>query len=131
MADVFSKKKRSAIMAAVRGKHTSPERALKRLLRASRIHYRSHVARLPGTPDVVLPDVKTAIFINGCFWHGHKGCRRSKLPPSNAEFWARKIAKNVQRDRIACRKLKAAGWLVRVYWTCSELRVFALKLTPK
>lgn len=79
MADVFSKKKRSAIMALVRSKHTAPEKALKKLLRASGVRYRSHYAGLPGTPDVVLPELKIAIFINGCFWHGHRGCERAVL----------------------------------------------------
>ena len=121
MADIFSKKKRSAIMALIRNKHTAPEKALKRLLRALGVRYRSQCSRLPGTPDIVLPEAKVALFINGCFWHGHKGCRRSRLPTTNVKFWKRKIAKNVARDRAAARKLRAMGWKVRVYWTCKRL----------
>ena len=129
MADVFSKKKRSAIMAAIRGKHTAPEIALKKCLRANGIHYRSHPPGLPGTPDIVLPESRVAVFVNGCFWHGHNGCRRSKLPTTNVEFWKLKIAKNVKRDRAAARKLRTMGWKVRVYWTCAKLLGFASKLS--
>lgn len=129
MADVFSKKKRSAIMALIRGKHTKPEVALKKLLRADGIRYRSHYSGLPGTPDIILPISKVAVFINGCFWHGHKGCRRSKLPTTNIDFWTVKIAKNVKRDLAAARKLRAMGWQVRVYWTCRDLCVFASSLS--
>ena len=128
MADVFSKKKRSTIMAAIRGKHTAPEKALKKWLRARGIRYRSHVSGLPGTPDVVLPESKVAIFINGCFWHGHTACRRSKLPTTNVEFWKLKIGKNVKRDRNASRNLRAMGWKVQIYWTCAKLESFASKL---
>lgn len=124
MADVFSKKKRSAIMALIRGKHTKPEVALKNLLRAGGIRYRSHYSRLPGTPDIVLLDSKVAVFINGCFWHGHKGCRRSKLPTSNVAFWTQKIIGNVRRDRRVARQLRAMGWRVKVCWTCADLARF-------
>jgi DNA mismatch endonuclease (patch repair protein) len=128
MADVFSKKKRSAIMAAIHGKHTAPEKAIKKSLRASGIRYRSHASELPGTPDIILPGSKVVVFINGCFWHGHTGCRRSKLPTTNVKFWKLKITKNVKRDRIARQKLRAMGWSVRVYWTCSEMETFVRKL---
>ena len=128
MADVFSEKKRSAIMAAIRSKHTAPEKALKKWLKGNGIRYRSHVKRLPGTPDVVLPESKIAIFINGCFWHGHNACRRSKLPTTNVEFWKLKIRKNVKRDKIVSQKLRAMGWEVRIYWTCTKLLSFASKL---
>lgn len=131
MADVFSKKKRSAIMAAVRSKHTAPEKALRKWLRASGIRYRSHASGLPGTPDIVLPESREAVFINGCFWHGHKGCRRSKLPTTNVEYWKPKIAKNVKRDLATTRKLRAMGWKVRIYWTCTKLPRFAAKLGPE
>lgn len=124
MADIFSKKKRSAIMASVRGKHTAPEGVIKKLLRASGFRYRSHVSSLPGTPDIILPAERIAIFVNGCFWHGHKGCRRSKLPTTNVAFWKRKISKNVTRDRAAARKLRKLGWNVRIYWTCAKTSQF-------
>lgn len=128
MADVFSKKKRSAIMAAIRGKHTAPEKALKKLLRTRGIRYRSHVSGLPGTPDVVLPESKIAIFINGCFWHGHASCKRSRLPTTNVEFWKLKIRKNMKRDKCVSRSLRAMGWKIRIYWTCMKMALFVSKL---
>jgi DNA mismatch endonuclease (patch repair protein) len=128
MADVFSKKKRSAIMAAIHGKHTKPEKALKKLLRAGSIRYRSHDPSLPGTPDIVLPAQKIAVFINGCFWHGHLGCPRSKLPSTNTAFWTNKISGNMRRDRVQKRALRRLGWRVRVFWTCRKLNTFGSKL---
>ena len=131
MADVFSRTKRSAIMARVRGKHTAPEKAVKKLLRGAGLRYRSHASGLPGTPDIVLIDHKTAIFINGCFWHGHRGCRRSKLPMTNTTFWKKKIAGNMRRDSAATKELRKFGWKVLTYWTCAKPKAFALKTSER
>jgi DNA mismatch endonuclease (patch repair protein) len=123
MADVFSRAKRSEIMARIKGKNTKPELRLKKLLRAAGIRYRSH-PNLPGTPDVILPDLKTAVFVHGCFWHGHKGCRRSLPPATNKAFWIKKIAGNTLRDINKARALQELGWTVKVFWECGDIVAF-------
>lgn len=129
MADVFTKQKRSAIMARIHGKHTSPEKRLKTLLRAAGIGYRSYAKDLPGTPDIVLRGTRVAVFINGCFWHGHLDCKRSKLPVSNVSFWRRKIQGNMRRDSAQRRRLRSQGWGVLTYWTCRRPELFAARVT--
>jgi DNA mismatch endonuclease, patch repair protein len=128
MADVFTRAKRSEIMARIKGKNTKPEIRLKKLLRAAGIRYRSHAKKLPGTPDVILPDSKAAVFVHGCFWHGHKGCRRSQLPSSNRAFWKKKITGNSLRDVKKARALRKLGWKVRVFWGCRDIAAFARTL---
>ncbi|OGR89703.1 MAG: hypothetical protein A2992_06280 [Elusimicrobia bacterium RIFCSPLOWO2_01_FULL_59_12] len=120
MADVFTKKKRSAIMARIRGKGTSPERLVAKLLKAMGYKIQRHRKNLPGSPDIVLPLQKTALFLNGCFWHAHVGCARAKLPTSNVAFWTQKITGNAARDKRQYRLLKKAGWKVIVLWTCQK-----------
>jgi DNA mismatch endonuclease (patch repair protein) len=105
-------------MARVRQRGTAPEREVWSILRQLRLHYRSHVRRLPGTPDLVLRDFHLAIFVHGCFWHNHQGCRRGAPPASNRQFWLPKIAANVRRDRAAARALRRQGWRVVVIWQC-------------
>jgi DNA mismatch endonuclease, patch repair protein len=128
MADVFTRAKRSEIMARIKGKNTKPEIRLKKLLRAAGIRYRSHVKNLPGTPDVVLPELKTAIFVHGCFWHGHKGCRRSRLPSTNRKFWKKKIDGNILRDQKKALALKMAKWNVKIFWSCKNITAFIKKV---
>ena len=95
MADTVSKEKRSEIMSHVTGKETKPEIAVRKYLFARGLRYRKNVKRLPGTPDIVFPKYKTAVFVNGCFWHGHKECKYSHLPSTNLEYWEKKIADNL------------------------------------
>ena len=121
MADVFSEKKRSWIMSRVKGKDTSPERAVRSLVHDLGYRFRLHRKDLPGCPDIVLPRHRKIVFVHGCFWHGHKGCARSARPTSNTRFWNAKIDSNVQRDRRNIRALRRRGWSVLVVWTC-ELR---------
>src|SRR5690348_12799420 len=118
MADVFSKRLRSQIMAKVRSENTQPEIIVRSFLHANGFRYRIHVATLPGKPDIVLPRYDTVIFVHGCFWHGHPRCRKSALPTSNRDFWVRKIGLNVRRDRKQIRALRALGWRVLVIWGC-------------
>lgn len=108
-------------MARIKGKNTKPELRLKKFLRAAKIRYRSH-PNLPGTPDVILPDLKTAVFVHGCFWHGHKGCRRSRLPGTNRTFWKDKIKGNIQRDRRNKNNLHRLGWRSISIWECMDLK---------
>lgn len=117
MADIFTPKKRSQIMAAISGKETKPEIAVRSFLFRQGFRFRKNVKKLPGSPDVVLPKYKTVIFIHGCFWHGHD-CRRAALPTSNSDFWAAKIQGNVIRDAKVCEKLHASGWNIITIWSC-------------
>ena len=118
MADVYSKRKRSEIMARVRNKRTAPEDAVATILRALKIRYRRNVRRLPGAPDFVVASKRTVVFVNGCFWHGHPNCKRAKLPDTNTAFWTQKILKNQRRDASASRKLRRDGWHVWTVWQC-------------
>jgi DNA mismatch endonuclease (patch repair protein) len=104
-------------MASIRGKDTKPEMAVRRLLHAMGYRFRLHRRDLPGTPDVVLPRHGKAIFVHGCFWHGH-GCGAGRLPKSRPEFWAPKIAANRERDARSLRALRSRGWSVAVVWAC-------------
>jgi DNA mismatch endonuclease (patch repair protein) len=118
MADTFSKSRRSQIMRSVRSSGTSAEIRCEHLLRISRIRFRKHPMNLPGRPDFVLPGSRVVIFVHGCFWHGHEGCKHSSLPSSNVEYWVEKIGKNQRRDRKVRRSLRKAGWRTAVLWEC-------------
>ncbi len=118
MSDIVSKAKRSAMMAAVRQRHTKPEMNLRKALHSIGLRYRLHRKSLPGTPDIVFVRSQVAIFINGCFWHRHPGCPRATIPALRAEFWREKFEANVARDRRAQARLRAVGWKVVVVWEC-------------
>lgn len=118
MADVHSAEVRSYNMSRIRSKDTKPEELVRKYLFSKGFRYRKNDVRLPGKPDIVLPKYKTVIFVNGCFWHGHQGCRYFVWPKNNAEFWKKKISDNIQRDDKICRLLKELGWNVIVIWEC-------------
>lgn len=122
MADIYSKSKRSSIMSKISGKETKPEVLVRKYLFSKGFRYRKNDKRFPGKPDVVLPKYKTIIFVHGCFWHNHKGCKASKLPESNRDFWGKKIGDNIKRDRKNRNELKNLGWKVIVAWQC-EIKV--------
>lgn len=121
MTDVFSKNKRSEIMSAVPQANTRPEKDVRRILHSMGYRFCLHRADLPGTPDIVLPKHRAVIFVHGCFWHGHRGCARAKLPKSNRSFWQTKITQNKERDTKAKSALTRSGWRYLVVWQC-ELR---------
>lgn len=123
MADLFSKKQRSFIMSKVRSKDTKPEILVRKYLFAHGFRYRKNVKKLPGTPDIVLSKYKTVIFVNGCFWHGHEGCKNAALPTTNTDYWTAKIARNIERDREDKEVLEKMGYHVILVWQC--------RLTPK
>ncbi len=118
MNDIYSNKKRSEIMAKISGKETKPEKIIRSYLFQKGFRYRKNDIRYPGKPDIVLPKYNAVIFINGCFWHGHKGCNKSKLPTTRIEFWKNKIEGNIARDIKNYRLLKEAGWNVIIVWEC-------------
>ena len=116
--DVHSKEVRSYNMSCIKGKNTKPEKIVRKYLFSKGFRYRKNDKRYPGTPDIVLPKYKTVIFVNGCFWHGHQGCRYFVVPKSNTEFWVNKIEKNKQRDNKKIEELRSLGWKVIVIWEC-------------
>ncbi|MCK1580684.1 DNA mismatch endonuclease Vsr [Bradyrhizobium sp. 168] len=123
MADRVSREKRSAMMAAVRGKNTAPEMLVRRAAHRIGLRYRLHDRRFPGRPDLVLPKWKTVIFVNGCFWHRHNGCRLTTSPKTNKSFWQRKFRDNKRRDALNYERLKVMGWRVIVLWQCEIVNV--------
>lgn len=118
MADVHTPEQRSYNMSRIRGKNTKPEELVRRYLFAQGFRYRKNDARFPGKPDIVLPKYKTVIFVNGCFWHAHEGCKYFVWPKSNVDFWKRKINGNIQRDLRNNQLLSEQGWNVIVIWEC-------------
>lgn len=121
MADRSISPERSRNMAAIRGKNTKPEMAVRSMLHRLGLRFSLHRKNLPGSPDVVLPRHQTAVFVHGCYWHRHKGCRFAFTPKSRIEFWQTKFDGNVERDRRKSAELEADGWRVIVVWEC-ELR---------
>lgn len=124
--DRYLPEERSRIMRLVKGKDTGPEIIVRRTLHKLGFRFRLHSAGLPGRPDVVLPRWKVAIFVHGCFWHQHPGCRRAARPKSHARFWNKKLDRNVARDRRNARRLRAAGWRVKTLWECQTANAGSL-----
>jgi DNA mismatch endonuclease, patch repair protein len=118
LPDVVDQQTRSRMMSGIRGRNTKPELLIRRGLFARGFRYRLHAAGLPGKPDIVLPRYHAVIFVNGCFWHGHD-CHLFRMPSTRPEFWKKKIARNVERDREACQLLTDAGWRPFVVWECA------------
>ena len=118
MSDVLTKEQRHRNMAAIHSASTKPEQVLSHMLWHSGFRYRLNDKRLPGTPDIVLPKFRTVIFVHGCFWHGHKGCKNYTVPKTNTEFWVAKVARNQERDQEVWRKLEAKDWRVIIVWEC-------------
>ena len=105
-------------MSNIRSKDTKPEKILRSCLFKAGFRFRLHRKDLPGNPDIVLPKFKTAIFVNGCFWHYHASCREGRIPDTNSVFWKTKLSKNVERDKRNFRALTELGWNVVVFWEC-------------
>ena len=121
MSDILTPSQRHRCMSHIRGKNTRPEIMVRKGLHARGFRFRLHDRKLPGSPDIVLPKYGVAIMVNGCFWHGHKGCRYATRPKSNMEFWELKIRRNKHRDEVTDAHLEALGWHVITIWEC-ELR---------
>lgn len=118
MSDVHNPKQRSYNMSRIRSKDTKPEEIVRKYLFSKGFRYRKNDARFPGKPDIVLPKYKTVIFVNGCFWHKHEGCKFFVWPENNAEFWRNKITSNVERDKRNYEQIQQQGWKVLVVWEC-------------
>ena len=121
MSDILNHLQRHKCMSRIRSKNTKPEILVRKGLHARGFRFRLQDKKLPGRPDIVLPKYGVAIMVNGCFWHGHKGCRYATKPKSNVEFWEAKIARNRHRDEVTNAHLEALGWHVITVWEC-ELR---------
>jgi len=122
MVDVFTKEKRSEVMACVKGRDTKPEKVVRSLVHRMGFRFSLYRKDLPGKPDIVLPRYEKVIFVHGCFWHGHANCRKATIPATNTEFWTEKIAKNKIRDTKSKRQLRRLGWQVLVVWECEIAR---------
>lgn len=118
MADKLTKEQRHRCMASIRGKDTKPEIMVRKFLFSRGFRYRLNHPRLPGHPDIVLRKYRTVIFVNGCFWHGHEGCRFFVLPKTNTEFWRTKIERNQNRDAREQQQLASMGWHCITVWEC-------------
>jgi len=119
MTDIVDKDTRSRMMAGIRGKNTKPEMLLRRALHARGFRYRLHVKSIIGQPDLVLPKLGAIIFVHGCFWHRHEGCRFASMPNTRPEFWAAKFAANVRRDHKVVTELSREGWRIATVWECA------------
>lgn len=115
--DIVDRATRSRMMSGIRGRNTKPELIVRSYLHRAGLRFRLH-AKLPGKPDLVLPRHRTAVFVHGCFWHRHEGCRYATTPASNVEFWQEKFAGNVRRDARAKQQLEELGWHVQAIWAC-------------
>ena len=118
MTDVYSAEKRSAVMRRVKGKNTTPELTVRRALTQLGARYRLHRKDLPGKPDIVMPGRRLAIFVHGCFWHGHDCARGARAPRQNRDYWVGKVGRNVARDATTREALSDAGWRVETIWEC-------------
>ena len=122
MGDIFTKEERAELMSHIRSVNTKPEVALRRALWRRGFRYRVNVKNLPGSPDIVLPKHRTVVFVHGCFWHGHNGCKEYTVPKTNTDFWVNKVARNQERDQEVWRKLEAKGWSVVIVWECELVK---------
>ena len=119
MIDIVDQKTRSRMMSRIRGKNTKPELALRRALHARGFRFRLHSGKVHGRPDLVLPKYHAVVFVHGCFWHRHEGCRYTTTPSTRPEFWRAKFDSNVARDALVRRKLLENGWRVATIWECA------------
>ncbi len=117
-SDVFHPEKRSAVMRRVKGRDTGPEMVVRRALTKLGARYRLHRKDLPGSPDIVMPGRRLALFVHGCFWHGHDCARGARIPKANRDYWTAKVGRNRARDERTRGELQAAGWRVETIWEC-------------
>ena len=126
MVDIISEEQRSWNMSRIRSKNTKPEMVVRSMLHRMGFRFRLHDRKLPGNPDIVLPKYKTVIFVNGCFWHRHSGCRYAYTPKSRINLWEEKFSRNIERDQEARYKLEILNWKVLTVWECETRDVQSL-----
>ena len=124
--DTLSPSHRSWNMSRIRGRNTTPELKVRSALHRAGFRFRLHRRDLPGTPDIVLPRFRTVIFVHGCFWHRHEGCKFAYIPKSRIEFWEEKFSRNMERDRRKILQLQQAGWNVEIIWECETTDMVSL-----
>ena len=124
--DIVNRQTRSRMMASIGGRNTAPEMAVRRALHAARLRFRLHRRELPGKPDIVLARYGAVVFVHGCFWHRHRGCRFATTPQTNSSFWKAKFEVNAARDSRQRRALRSAGWRVYTMWECQVSATAAL-----
>lgn len=122
MVDILTPERRSWNMSRIRSGDTKPEMIVRSLLHQMGYRFRLHRKDLPGKPDIVLPKYETAVFIHGCFWHRHKGCKLANIPKSNTDFWVNKFNRTIKRDKKNQLMLKDLGWKVIVLWECEIIK---------
>ena len=127
MTDVVSPAKRSQMMSGIKGKNSLPEMLVRKALFAMGYRFRLHRRDLPGTPDIAMPGRRIAIFVHGCFWHGHDCARGARVPKANRDYWVAKVGRNVARDAVSRDALEAAGWRVETVWECDLKDAAALE----
>lgn len=134
--DIFDPNHRSAIMARIKSRNTSPELVVRSYLHRHGLRFSLRQRGLPGSPDVVLPGRRTVVFVHGCFWHRHENCARATTPKTRGEFWSQKFDRNVARDAAATAALRTLGWQVEVIWECQvkdkkQLRRLAVRIARR
>jgi len=117
MTDRLTKKERSWNMSRIRSNNTAPEKVVRKIMTELCLRYRLHAKQLPGRPDIITKN-KTAVFVNGCFWHQHKGCKRKTMPKDNRSYWKIKLERNVAKQKADIRTLRKNGWKVIIIWEC-------------
>jgi DNA mismatch endonuclease, patch repair protein len=123
LADIVDKATRSRMMSGIRSRNTRPEMKVRSALHRAGFRFRLHAQSLPGKPDLVFPKHRVVLFVHGCYWHRHEGCRIASTPSTNREFWVGKFEANIMRDRQARQALLAAGWRVAVVWECATRKM--------
>lgn len=126
MVDIISEERRSWNMSRIRSKNTKPEMIVRSMLHRMGLRFRLHDRKLPGNPDIVLPKYKTVIFVHGCFWHRHSGCRYAYTPKSRIDFWEEKFSRNIKRDQEVRCKLEIINWKALTVWECEARDVQSL-----
>jgi DNA mismatch endonuclease (patch repair protein) len=125
--DLLTQKKRSWNMSRIRGKNTAPELAVRSFLYHKGLRFRIHINKLPGRPDIVLPKYKTIIFVHGCFWHRHQGCKYAYIPKTRKKFWEKKFYENIKRFNEVRKILVKLGWRIIVIWECETGSIIKLR----
>lgn len=125
--DTFTAEQRKRCMSRIRSKNTTPEMAVRKALTSLGFRYRLHPKNLPGKPDIVMKKKRLAIFVNGCFWHQHQGCKRQVLPKSNTEYWHAKLKKNIENQRLQIEELEQRNWKPIIIWECETKQADDLK----